>query len=190
MSLQKDLRKISEWSHRWEMPFNVNKCHILQVGTRNQKFYYEMNGTKIESVQCVKDLGVTIVSSLNFSQQCKEAAGKANRMLSFINRNFSFKNKDVILPLYISLVRPHLEYAVQFWLPHHAKDILAKLEAVQRKATTMITSLRNKLYEERLAQLNLFSLEKRRLRAKIIECFKILKGFTNVAANMMFTNKE
>ena len=186
MSLQEDLRKIVEWSQRWEMPFNVNKCQILQVGTKNLKFDYEMNGVKLKSAQCVKDLGVTVASSLKFSQQCKDAAGKANRMLGFINRNFSFKNKDVILPLYTSLVRPHLEYAVQFWSPHHAKDI-AKLEAVQRRATKMITSLRNKSYEERLAQLNLFSLEKRRLRGKLIECFKILKGFTNVDASKMFS---
>ncbi len=91
-----------------------------------------MNGTKIESVQCVKDLGVTIASNLKFSQQCKDAASKANRMLGFINRNFSFKNKDVIILLYISLVRPHLEYAVQFWSPHHAKDI-AKLETASKE---------------------------------------------------------
>ncbi len=71
MSLQEDLRKISEWSQRWEMPFNINKCHILQVCTRNQKFEYEMNGTKLESLQCVKDLGVRIASSLKFSQQVK-----------------------------------------------------------------------------------------------------------------------
>ena len=186
LNLQEDLRKISEWSERWEMPFNVNKCHILHVGTRNQKFDYEMNGVKLDSVQCVKDLGVSIASNLKFSRQCKDAAGKANRMLGFINRNFSFKNKDIILPLYISLVRPHLEYAVQFWSPHHTKDI-AKLEAVQRRATKMITSLRNKSYEERLASLNLFSLEKRRLRGKLIECFKILKGFTNVDASKLFS---
>ncbi len=52
-----------------------------------------MNGTKFESVQCVKDFGVTVVPSLKFSQQWKEAANKANGMLGFINRNFSFKNK-------------------------------------------------------------------------------------------------
>ncbi len=123
ISLHETLRKISGWSQRWEKPFNVNNCHILQVGTRNQKLEYEMNGTKPESVQCAKDLGVSTASSLKFYQQCKDAAGKANRMLGFINRNFSLKNEDVILPLYISLLRPHLEYAVQFWTPHHTKDI-------------------------------------------------------------------
>ncbi len=137
-----------------------------------------MNGSKIESVQCVKDLGVTIGSSLKFSQQCKEAASRANRKLGFENRNFSFKNKRR---------NPTSVYQLsQLWSPHHAKDI-AKLEAVQRRATKMITSLRNKSYEERLAQLNMCSLGKRRLRGKIIECFKILKGFTNGDANKMFS---
>ncbi len=71
MTLQKDQRKILEWSQRWEKPFNGNKCHVLQVGTRNQKFDYKMSDTKIERVQCVKDLDVTIATSLKFSQQCK-----------------------------------------------------------------------------------------------------------------------
>ncbi len=134
LNLQEDLRKISQWSERWEMPFSVNKCHILHVGTRNQKFDYEMNGVKLASVQCVRDLGVSIASNLKFSRQWKDAAGKANKMLDVINRNFSFKNKDIILPLYASLVRPHQEYAVEFCSPHHTKDI-AKLEANQRRAT-------------------------------------------------------
>ncbi len=88
--------------------------------------------------------------------------------------------------MYISLVRPHLEYAVQFWSPHHAQD-MAILEAVQHRATKMIPSLRNKSYNERLARPNLFSHEKRRLRGKLIDCFKILKGFANVDANKPFS---
>ncbi len=146
------------------MPFNINKCHTLQVGTKDKKKYeYEMGGVKLESVYCVKDLCVTITSNLKFSQHCREAACKANRMLGFINRNFSFKNKDIILTMYISLVKPHLEYAVQFWSPHHAKNI-AKLEPVQRRGTQMIPSLRNKSYEERLV-------EKPRLRGKTYSVF-------------------
>ncbi len=90
MSHQQDLRNISEWSQTWKNAFNANKCHILQVRTRNQKFDYEMNGTKLQSVQCVKALGVTIASSLKFSQQCKDAAGKANRMLGFYKQKFLF----------------------------------------------------------------------------------------------------
>ncbi len=70
------------------MPFNVNKCRIPQVGTRNKNYEYEMRGMKLESVQCVKDLGVTIASNLKFSLHCKEAAYKANRMLDFINKFF------------------------------------------------------------------------------------------------------
>ncbi len=67
---------------------------------------------KLESVHCAKDLGVSIASNLKFSQQCKDAADKANRMLGFIKRNFPFKNKVVILPLYTRLVKPYLKYAM------------------------------------------------------------------------------
>ncbi len=68
----------------------------LKAGTRNKKkCEYEMNGTKLESVQCVR-----VAFSLKFSQHSKDAAGKANRMPSFINRNFSLKNKDNSITVY------------------------------------------------------------------------------------------
>ncbi len=81
-----------------------------------------------------------------------------------------------------------MQYAVQFWSPNHAKDI-PKL-GVQRRATKMIPSLRNKPYEERLPHLNLFSLAKRRLRGKLIERFKILNGFTNVDPTKLFVMND
>ncbi len=68
-------------------------------------------------------------------------------------------------PLFNSLLRPHLKYAVLFWFPHLAKNI-AKLESAQRKATKMVSSLRNKPYNE-----NMFCLEERCLLGKLIECF-------------------
>ncbi len=80
---------------------------------------------------------VSFEASHKFSKQCKDAAGKANRMLGFINRNISLKTKDVMLPQYTSLVRSHMKYTAQFWTPHHAKDI-TKLEAVQRSATNYV----------------------------------------------------
>ncbi len=70
-----------------------------------------MNVVKLESVGCPKDLGVVSAPNIKFSQQCKDVAGEANTKLDFINTIFSLRNKYVILPLCIRLVRPYLQYA-------------------------------------------------------------------------------
>ncbi len=78
-SLLEDLRKISDWSVKWDMPFNINKCQILQVGSRNIKKGYEMCGVKIKSIHSVKDLGVTVASNLKFSH---EGGGLVDKVVS------------------------------------------------------------------------------------------------------------
>ena len=76
-----------------------------------------MCGTKLKSIQRVKDLGVKIPSNLKSAQQCNDAANKVNRMLGFIKRNFSFKNKELMFSLGNNFFRPHLEHAIQFCSP-------------------------------------------------------------------------
>ncbi len=84
---------------------------ILRVRFSIKKNDYDMCDVKIKSVYSVKDLGVTLSYNLKFSQQCNESVKKANRMMGLIKESFSFKNKDVVLPLHNSFVRPHLKDA-------------------------------------------------------------------------------
>ena len=123
------------------MSFNVDKCSVVHIGHNNMQSNYHMSNQQLPTTDQQH-------GSRNHHQRHqvaktnRESCKMANRVLGLIARNFRYKSKELILPLYKSLVRPHLEHAVQFWSPHLRRDI-DKIEEIQRTATKIIPEIRN-----------------------------------------------
>ena len=135
--LQVDLNKLVKWAEKWQMLFNNDKCKCLHIGQANAKTNYLMNNTVLLSTERETDLGVIVSSDMKVSEQCGTAARKGNQILGLIRRNIAYRDTRLILPLYLALVMPHLEYCIQAWRPLMRKDI-DKLERVQRRAIRLI----------------------------------------------------
>ncbi|CAM4414255.1 unnamed protein product [Lepidochelys kempii] len=135
--IQRDLDKLEDWTKRNLMRFNKDKCRVLHLGQKTPMHCYRLGTKWLGSSSAEKDLGVTVDEKLDMSQQCALVAKKVNGILGCISRGTASRLRDMIIPLYLTLVRPHLKYCVQFWAPHYKKDV-KKLENVQQRATKMV----------------------------------------------------
>ena len=192
--LQEDLDRLSLWSVKWQLPFNINKCKVIHIGHNNSQYKYTMYSTnketnEITGVKEENDLGVICDSSLNFSSHINECIRKANQRLGLIRRNFKFINEKSFLLLYTSLVRPIIEYCSPVWYPLHKKDSVS-LEKVQRRATKLIKHLRHLKYPERLRRLNLPSLEYRRRISDLIQIYRMIHSIDDINYQKFFTIAE
>ncbi|RMC19466.1 hypothetical protein DUI87_04078 [Hirundo rustica rustica] len=156
------------------MKFNKSKCRVLNFGHNNPLQRYRLRKVWLDSAQEERDLGVLVPAAEHEPAVC--SGGPEGQWDPGLDQEWCGQQEQGghSSPI-LALVRPHLECCVQFWAPQFNTDI-ETLEHIQRRATGLVRGLEHKLYEERLRELGLFSLEKRRLRGDLITLYNFLKG--------------
>ena len=175
---------LSEWQKKSLLCFNTadGKCKVLQVsrkGKARQYNEYFLNGSVLPVIETEKDLGVHVMRDLTWDYHISQSLSKAKQCVGWVSRSVISREKDVMLNIYKSLVRPNLEYCVQLWNPvpaHGNWSTIMKLESVQRSFTRLIDGIGLLPYKERLQKLKLTTLIERRARGDLIEVFKTFTG--------------
>ncbi|GAA55869.1 Arf-GAP with dual PH domain-containing protein 1 [Clonorchis sinensis] len=181
-----DVDAATQWSLDRHLPLNDEKCVHMSFGGDSANSFV-MHGEKgpehITRIDAKKDLGIWLSPNLSFSLHLEKSAQKAFAVLRMIRRTFSRITRTDFQILYGAYVRPLLEYANPVVYSGRTKDVIL-IEPVQRAATKMVARLKSMVYETRLAVLDLFPLEYRRLRGDLILTYAL---FEQGLANRFFT---
>lgn len=197
LSLQSDLNSFTEWCRKNLLVLNVEKCQSITFSRKRAPAVrdYHLNGTLVERVNKIRDLGVICDSELNFRLHFDNIVSRANSVLGFVKRwAREFSDPFVTRSLYTTLVRPILEYASQVWSPYHAVHI-NRIEAVQKRFVRFALRdlgwadpLRLPPYEDRLRIIKLQSLAKRREVADVVFAHQTIMGGVDCPAFLSAMN--
>jgi ribonuclease P/MRP protein subunit RPP40 len=179
--LQRDLDAISAWARSWQLCISVAKTFVLHIGAKNPHRVYSINDTPIASADSIKDLGVNIVSDLSWSKHVSEVVKKANRTCNVILHGFANHNIELYMSAFNSYVKPILNYCCYVYNPVLCRDI-DLIENVLRAYTRRAfrkCRLPYMCYTDRLAKLNMLSVERTRFIACLTMFFNVYNGFTS-----------
>ena len=177
-SLQDDVDRVQEWVNVNYLTLNTSKCKSMVVSRRRNQHVtqLQLGNDVLKQVDTFKYLGVLLSSDLTWTPHIESICSKARKLVGLLYRQFSNNaNRDVLLRLYTSIVRPHLEYAAEVWDPHLHKNI-ELIENVQKQALKMCTKQWDLGYQALLEQTHLQDMGNRRMHLKLCTLFKIVHG--------------
>ena len=183
-SLQRDIDSLSTRAASWNLKLNPNKCVVLRFGVRESLRGEAGSGYFLEGRELVlkdshKDLGVTVDSSLRFHDHIREISRKATGLVNQILRATVCRQPDFMLSLFISHIRPLMDFGSVLWNVGYVGDVM-KLERVQRRWTREIEGMDRLTYGARLRRLSLFSIYGRLLRSDLIKLWKAFNPVVDV----------
>ena len=183
--VQVDIDKLQLWAKTWQMSFNYDKCKVMHFGKNNAEREYKIDLGQnspphiIEKTLIERDLGIIIANDLKWVHQIEKAVQTAKAIISQIRNSFMYFDAELVRLLYVSLIRPHLEYAVPVWNPYLKGDI-DNIENVQHRATRLVPGIKRKGYKYRVKTLRITTLETRRKRGDLIQFYKIINKIDHV----------
>ena len=141
----------------------------MSIGNSNFTSKFNIDGKTLPIVTECRDLGVVMTQSLFPTTHIDSMVVKAHQRANLIHRSFVSRNTSLLVRAYLVYVRPLLEFNSVIWSPWLKQDI-DKIERVQRCFTKRLPGFKHLSYSNRLVQLNLPTLELRRLHADLIMC--------------------
>ncbi len=159
--LQRDIEAVARWIQRLNLQFNTNKCKFMVLSRKKSSIEPPaiiLNGLPIERVSQFKYLGVRISYDLSWSLHVGKICAMGRRLVGLLHRRFHAADTSTCKQLYVSFIRPYLEYACQVWDPHLKKDIEA-IESVQKFAVKVCTRQWDTPYQSLLTSTGLQNLK-------------------------------
>lgn len=188
VSLQQSLDNLCHWASDWQLVINISKCAVLSVCSKPllTDHAYSINGIVVTHHNSYNDLGITVCQNLSFNGHINNIVSRARQRVSILFRGFSSRNCNVLRRAYITYVRPIVEYNTIVWNPC-VKYLIDIIERVQRNFSKRIPSLSSMTYAERLAFLNLETLELRRLHFDLIFYYKVFNHLAPFDPETLFS---
>ena len=174
--LQNDLDHFSQWKNLWQMKVNITKCTVIHCNRSSTLQYnYNINHQPLNVTDQHPYLGVIIHKSMSWASHINAIVHRTSRTLNFIKWNLYMCTNEVKETAYLTLIRPHLEYASSVWNPHQLYLIYG-IEKIQRRAARWTLSDFNRYssVSNMLAQLQWSSLEKQHSDSRLCMFYRIL----------------